>query len=360
VDAEPASTGVGKRPSGLGSVLHKERQSLKETAGFRNRPPGNDGAMAEIDREFQKRLSGYLLLAFFSSLLTFSVFIIFQNPDMYLFQKIVEFRGVAPDQYRIVPYLILKGFSNFIDFFSVKFSPLKVAVILFNFFFLSSSYVVLWKSFSNIQEKQFDLFFVLFSFIYPISMFYGFRPVTAFYIFIISCIFFTLNKIKGNKKLFIFFLFFLVFCFSRSDLAEIIWIFTCIYYLKNNKLRIIVILLPIISIFILKYYLFPESVYYTHVFMLKYNLSSNLFILLLSPLTYFFLAIFCLYKEQVSNFFLFALRKYRPLVALIGFYLGLVLVFGNISEFRLWMPYFPLVFFLLDRKLAEKPELVPD
>jgi len=309
--------------------------------------------MTRIDRELQWRLSGYLFLAFFSSLLTFTVFIVFQNQDIQIFQDVMEFHGVAPDQYRIVPYVILKVLKSFIDLFDVRYSSLKVAIILFNFLFLALSYVLQWKTFSNIDNDVFDKIIVLFSFVYPISMFFGFRPVTSFYVFLISAIFYINSKNYLDEKKYLFIFIFLIFSCSRTDLAVFMAIFCSIYFIENKALKISILVIPILSFIFLKYVVFPESRYYTHVIMLKYNLTSHLFILLLSPLTYLFLGIVCLWKNSVIGFFQYVGRDHKPFLFLIGFYFLLVILFGVIIEFRLWMPFFPFLLFLLDRKWSQ-------
>lgn len=290
---------------------------------------------------------GFLFLAFFSSYTTYLMFFT-DNDYIEFYKKILEFNGAAPDQYRILPYLLMKPI---IYVFSLKlqfFTSFKLAIILFNTVFLFMSFLLLSKLVKNIRTPILFIIFIGFSIFYPIAMFSGPRPITAFYVFLISLYFFLYEK---EKKFTIpLFSVYAFLAFSRPDLAVIVLLSTIFYMQEKHKIIkfILFSLVPVFSHLLTSQIIFPEAQYYCKKIMLYDNLSLYFFIH--TPGTYLVIAIFLLFYKSIKQEIQQTLYKYKYFYIAIILYLLVIFIVGRLNELRLYLPLFPMILYMYNTK----------
>jgi len=299
-----------------------------------------------ISKSNVKTYFGFLLLAFFASYTTY--FIFFTDNDYLEFYKIIlEFNGNAPDQYRIIPYLLMKPI---IHVFSLKlnfFTAFKLTIIIFNTIFLFMTFLLLSKLIKNIHTSILFVIFIGFSMFYPLAMFSGPRPVTAFYIFLISLYFFLFSKEKELTLPLV--TVYILLAFSRPDLAMVVLISTIFYiHGKYHILKaILLFLLPIISHLLTSKIIFPNAVYYCKKIMLYDNISLNFIVH--TPGTYLVVAVFLLFYQSIKQMVQLTISKYKYFYIAITLYLLVIFVVGRINELRLYLPFFPMVLYMLNK-----------
>lgn len=289
------------------------------------------------ERSCLKVYFGFLFLSFFASYATSLIFFI--NKDYLQFYKsILEFHGAAPDQYRIVPYLLMKPMTSVFS--------LKSTIVIFNTIFLFMSFFILSKSIKNINTSILFIIFTGFSMFYPLAMFSGPRPVTSFYIFLISLYFFIFSK---EKKLTLSLVaVYIILSFSRPDLGMVVLISTIFYMNKKYHIfkYILLFLLPIMSHLLMSQVIFPDAVYYCKKIMFYDNISLQFF--KNTPGTYLIIAVFLLFSQSINQMFKLTISKYKYFYLAITLYLLTILIVGRLNELRLYLPFFPIVIYMID------------
>lgn len=291
-----------------------------------------------------KKYIGFFFLSFFSSYTTSVMF--FLEKDYIDFGNIMDFSGGAPDQYRVLPYLLIKSIVYVLPLKISYLESIKFSVIIFNTFFLFMSFYILTK-FIRLSDYKMTLIFIGFSLFYPISMFLGPRPVTALYFFLISLYLFLYDK---NNKLTVFLLFvYIAISFSRPDLSIVVLVSTIFNMEKKYGFSIILFLfsIPVISHLIISQLIFPDAVYYCKKIMFYDNLSLSYMVH--TPGVYLVAAILFLYYSFIKEMVIETFYEYKFFYIGVIFYFLVILVVGRINELRLYLPLIPMMLYFFSK-----------
>lgn len=267
------------------------------------------------------------------------------------YKAIFNFVGDAPDQYRVLPLIPLDWLCDFL--------PFNHAVLVYNFIFTFVVLELFLFILRPMAQKKIFAVALLFVLGYNLCQFSGWRPDTMGLLFFATLLVLPL-KLAGNllsrpaaQSLLTLGLIGLAFC--RADVAMVYAFFLAIYQNSHWTVRMIWLMLPVGVQILLQFVLFPDATYYSKTVMVMDNLSG--YYLLRHPATYLIVAVVLLWGKQIKEF-IQASWKYKWFYfALVG-YLGLVFVIGRLNEYRLYLPFLPLFFFIWNEKyLHEKASL---
>lgn len=286
-----------------------------------------------------RRIIFHLLLAVFLANAANKFFIVDlqYEIDHGFYEKIFDFVGEAPDQYRIIPLLPLK--------FLCKVLPFNTAVLIYNsiagFFCLE----LFWLLMPDIETLKRMLFSVIFGMSYVFFQYTGWRPATLGLLLICLGITILIPRIKNKALQWLSLgIGILLLSFSRADMALVYAVFFA-FYLKDLRL-VIFALFPIGAQLIMQVWLFPDAHYYTKPFMLFDNLRGKF--MLRNPMTYLLLAVSVGFGPRILRFLREDIRKNLYFYILFVGYLGLVLMVGRLNETRLYLPFIPIFLLLLN------------
>ncbi len=261
-----------------------------------------------------------------------------------ILDAILHFEGRAPDQYRILPYLLMRVLSDALSLVPGNTYGLRLPIILFDAGFLLLSAIMLRKAFGS--AVGLSLIGGLFL-IYPYLMFDGYRPDSSFMLFMSTLTFHCLRKAGegGPRNTLLFVLTLLLLSFSRADVA-LLYAVAGLGILAGQSvlLRVTCLALPVLVQLLLSRVIFPEAVYFSDVVMLQENFTRGL--LLLSPLSCLVLAVMLAWFAPIRDALAQAART-QPwvLFAMVGYTLTLFVI-AMPNEYRLFLPLLPLVLHL--------------
>lgn len=259
------------------------------------------------------------------------------------YAQIFQFRGEAPDQYRILPLLGLKFLCGYL--------PFNHAVLIFNVIGAFFCFEVLFQLLRKAQPMHRLVFNALLAGVYIYLQYTGWRPDTLGLLAI--CLLALLPGYFGQRSTLqaaLTVLGILAVAFSRSDIALIYAIFLAIYQPLSLPIRIALPILPVLVQIALKYWIFPNATYYTQTFMLWDNLS--MYYLVRNPATWLILALGLAFHQPIVAFVKLTFKPFRFLYLLCVAYFLLVLVVGRVNEYRLYLPLVPLFIWAWDRTEA--------
>lgn len=252
------------------------------------------------------------------------------------YQDIFEFHGYAPDQYRILPLLLLKHLWQGLKILQPA-APWNHAVLLFNF-------ICAWAVFElfyhlNIQwsERKRLIFNLIFASLFIYTQYTAWRPDT---LCLLALCLLTLHFWRNTPYLLLHLLMLAALAFSRADVAMVYGVFWVFYFRKNWAYLLPAILIPVAIQALLQKWIFPDAVYYTKQIMLWDNLGG--FYLRYNPATFGIVAAVMLFRQEIQKFVQENWQTHRVLCLLFVGYFGMLLVFARINEYRLYLPFLPL------------------
>ncbi len=247
------------------------------------------------------------------------------------YARIFQGLGDAPDQYRILPLLPLKWLCDWL--------PFNHAVLVYNLVF---GWVVLelqWRLARELSEKwRWAAGFGLCVF-YIYLQYTGWRPDTLGLLTLCLVAAMIIKEMRDASLRFVLYgLCIVLLSFSRADIALIYALFATFY---RKKIYAAYIPIPIVSQILLQSVIYPDAVYYSKTVMLLDNL--HLHYIVRHPLTYLLPAVVLAFWGQIKSFVAATIQKNYYFYLLIAGYLLLVLLIGRINEYRLYLPFVPLL-----------------
>ena len=291
------------------------------------------------------------LMAIFSSYASYLIFYAHPSLDFDFYLQIMNFTGAAPDQYRILPYLVFKALYQALGSDG---RAIKISILLYNVIFVYGV-LALIESFAKVptQKLKFNLQ-TLFVVIYPLFMFTGWRPTTSFIVFVTMlfvCVMQRQNKTVLHHLSALLLIVILSFC--RADSAAFLAGF---YWLFEKKVptwsKVILVIVPFVAQFILQKVCFTESQYYIKTFMLIDNFK--LYYFAINPCTYLLAGIILLKWKTLCQGIQFFWAKHKLFLLMCLAYLGVIFLIGRPNELRLYLPYYPVLVYLVT--LYSKPQ----
>ncbi len=252
------------------------------------------------------------------------------------YDRIFKFIGDAPDQFRILPLLPLKLLCEFL--------PFNHAVLAYNSVFGFVVLELLWLLTNKLSVSwRWGIAFG-YCILYIFFQYTGWRPDTMGLMALCLTAALILRDMRDSSlRAVLYALMVVALSFSRADIALIYALFATFY---RNRGYAILIPIPIIAQILLGEVIFPEAAYYSKVIMIEDNIK--LYYLLRNPATYLILAALIVFRQQITQFVKrnFKINYYFYLL-LVGYFL-LTMVVGRINEYRLYMPFIPLLLMISD------------
>lgn len=247
------------------------------------------------------------------------------------YARIFDFRGDAPDQYRILPLLPLKWLCDWL--------PFNHAVLLYNGLLGLLALELQWRLGSRLSLAwRWGLSFGL-AVLYIFLQYTGWRPDTMGLLVLAQGAALGLRDIRDSSLRYVFWGFMVTaLSFSRADIALIFALFGTFYRKMSYAAWIPV---PILVQLLLKWVIFPDAAYYTDVLMLRDNL--RLYYLFRNPATFLIAGALVAFWRPISSFLRDTFRKNIYFYLLVIGYLGMVMVIGRVNEYRLYLPFIPLL-----------------
>lgn len=292
-----------------------------------------------------QRLLFHALLAFFLANAANKFFV----PDLEFelsngfYAKIFEFKGDAPDQWRILPLLPLKWLCDWM--------PFNTATLLYNFLTGWLCLELIWRLtrlWPKLTRLLISTGFAL-AFIY--LQYTGWRPDTL--ALLVVCMLALLPLEMQNSKVLratLLALGIAALSFSRADIALIYAIFMA-FWLRQWGYALLCIL-PILIQLALRFWIFPDASYYTQTFMLTDNLSMKY--LVRNPATALILALIVGFAVGKWSKIWEQIKENSYFYMLLSSYLLLVLLVGRLNEYRLYLPFLPLFLYALNGRNHHK------
>ncbi len=303
--------------------------------------------MTKVSTHFLlKRLSFHLLLAIFLANAANKFFIpnLETEAKQHFYEQIFNFQGNAPDQYRILPLLAIKGLRSTLQFIRPEVTFHHV-LLVFNFicgFLIFEGFFRLLTTFS---ERKGYLFNLIFAIVFIYTLYTGWRPDTLGLLLICTfyCVWWNGQKTeqKTGISTFVSHLFFIVtLAFSRSDIAAIYAIFFAFTFIPNWPQRLLLVSLPFAVQYLLQFHIFKSATYYTTPIMVWDNLSG--YYLAMNPATWLIAALILLFYKELYRYVVKTYQLIPLFYWLLLGYLGLVFIMGRLNEYRLYLPFLPL------------------
>lgn len=283
------------------------------------------------------RLLGHALLACALAMAANKFFIVNLEHELAngFYAKIFALHGEAPDQYRILPLLPLALLC--------KWLPFNHAVLLYNVVFGFAALELQWRLVpARWQAHRWALAFAL-AILYIFFQYTGWRPDTMG-LYVLSCAAaLALRDLRDRSLRWAAYgLAIVAMSLSRADMALIFALFATFH---QNRSYAAFIPIPIIAQTALQRWIFPDARYYTKVFMLMDNLGGKY--LLNHPGTYLILAALVVFHRPVWDFVRATIRENYYFYLLLAGYLLMVLLIGRLNEYRLYMPFIPLLLLIV-------------
>lgn len=293
----------------------------------------------------------YLGAAVFAALASYRMHIQGIEADAFpIFEAITDLQGRAPDQYRILPYLLLGALQDLFSLLAgVRVTP-RYPIIAFDAAFLLASMVLLERL---VRRPWIRLLNVILAAIYPYLMFDGYRPIASFILTLgcLSMLLMTQAPAAWRKPAFVVLL--IAFAFTRADVALLFAVVSFSWLGWRYWQWAPVLALPVIIQLLLSRVLFPDAVYFSPLVMLADNLSGRF--LAASPLSYLLLGTLVICWRPLTGFARLAWGSHRlPLLSLIG-YGALLFVIARPNEYRLFLPMLPIVLVLVSELYPPRP-----
>jgi hypothetical protein len=304
--------------------------------------------MIESNKKNFRTHLAFMLASVFAAWGSYLIHVIpIEEPSLPILEALIELSGRAPDQYRVVPYLLIGLIQDAINSLPGIDVELRYPVLIFDSVFLYLSVMSIRKHFDSIGGQSIQWFLLL---IYPFLMFDGYRPTASFILFLsIHIVVFMRNANAGNKKAwFPFTLLIVLMSFTRADVAILFAVSALGLANASMLLKICVAIVPLAVQVLLSTVIFSDAEYFSQLVMISDNLSLRF--LASSPLTYFLIALLVGYWPSIINFIKQVAKTHVfVLVAMCG-YVVTLFVIARLNEYRLFLPFLPLVLWLIDEQ----------
>lgn len=283
-----------------------------------------------------RRLLVHILLAVFLANAANKFFV----PDLeyeaihHFYARIFAFQGDAPDQYRILPLLPLKVLCTAL--------PFNSAVLIYNTVAAFLVFELLWLLMRGISDSRKYATNLILSATYIYFQYTGWRPDTLGLLLICTLTVLAADRIRdpllrdGSLLLGT-----LAIAFSRADIALAFAAYFALYKVRSLPIRLLLPGLPVFIQLVLQTWVFPDAQYYTQTIMLWDNLSA--YYIIRHPATYLIIALLILYARPLAAYALWIWKRYPGFCFIVLGYLGLILVVGRLNEYRLYLPFLPLL-----------------
>lgn len=248
------------------------------------------------------------------------------------YARIFQFAGEAPDQYRILPLIPLKWLCDWLAF--------NHAVLVYNAVLGMAVLELLWLLSKHLKVQwRWGIGFGM-AVAYIFFQYTGWRPDTMGLLLLCCCAAYLLQMPlrDATLRLLLYGASIVLLSFSRADIALIYALYATFY---RNGSYAIWIPLPIVVQLLLQNVFFPEAQYYTKTIMLLDNLKLHYIIQ--HPATYLIMATALAFWRPIVGFVRVTIQKNYYFYLLIAGYLLLVLVIGRLNEYRLYLPFLPLL-----------------
>ncbi|MEM6272901.1 MAG: hypothetical protein AAF998_26030 [Bacteroidota bacterium] len=253
--------------------------------------------------------------------------------EHHFYERIFDFRGDAPDQYRIVPLLPLKVLTTQLSF--------NYAVLLYNALLGFLAFELFYLLMAGFRETHKYAVAVLFAVLYIFFQYTGWRPDTMGLLVVCAgSMALAQRRFAGPLHELVLVISVALLTFCRADIALVYGLMFAAGYTRSWPVRTLLVLLPIAGQFALQSYIFPEAAYYSQKLMLGDNL--RFYYLLRHPATYLILAVGLIWWGAIRSFLRLTFRKYLRVYLLLSGYIFLVLFIGRLNEYRLYLPFLPI------------------
>jgi len=269
------------------------------------------------------------------------------------FLAIMDFSGRAPDQYRIFPYLLLKGLLYLCSEVQpistvtalINDAPILRTIFIFNLIASFMMLPLLDTLLCPMREKSRHIILILFALLYPIAHFSGPRPVTQIIIILMALMVLLWRRSQSPVMAgFTNTVLILLMAFTRADVALFTAAFLCWHLKANMLLRGLWLVIPVATQAWLQFIVFPEAAYYVPVISLGYNLTPHV---LKYGNHYLLLACLLVFYQQIKPFLLYLWNEQKRFVLLFAGYALTVMIIARLYEYRLYLPFVPLLFHYL-------------
>ena len=245
---------------------------------------------------------------------------------------IVKGHGLAPDQYRYLPHLLLWSFLSVLTY--------KQAITVFVFGWLAVSLAIIkflaWPSRPPVEKTLVCIFIAL---IYPLSMPFGARFDTSIQLaLVISGLYFW-------DRPFSYFLIILLCAVTRADYAFALALIVLLDAIQEGRklpVYVAAVAAPLVVQTAMATH-FSGNAYYANVITLPANLSGEIF---QAPGFWFCAAIVAFIAVERPTSSIMSGQRQGTLVLKWGvllLYLASVVAIGRLREWRLMLPILPLV-----------------
>ena len=263
-----------------------------------------------------------------------------------ILDAIVEFEGRAPDQYRILPYLLLSATRQFLELFFQQDIGWKYPIILFETLSLFLASISLTLIMRRNEHKVLVLLLLFLCF--PFLMFDGIRATASFILLLSASMLLLCNYPAIVKTKVLFFFLLLAFSFTRADVALLVGLIASIYLRFSIVEKIIVALIPLIIQYLLITFIFVDAEYFSELIMIGDNISLVYFAG--NPMSYLLIGLVIFFWEKTRGL-ISELIKNQPMVfiLMVG-YIGVIFIIGRPNEYRLFIAYLPIVLTILEQR----------
>jgi hypothetical protein len=283
------------------------------------------------------RVLVHLMLAAFLANAANKFFVPDLEADESRYRLIFQFIGEAPDQYRILPLLPLKALCSIWTW--------HTAVLVYNFalgFLCLEMFTPLlpWKG-----QHQRLAFSAVFSVAFIYLLYTGWRPDTLGLLLVcLAVCLLALRMKEGPVKDMAITLVLIALAFSRAEIAMAYGFVLALQGRRRWAMAVLWVGMAAGVQLLLSKVVFPKAQYTTDTVMLKANLSG--YYLVRNPATWLILAMCLIWWKALSTYLKTSWKKFFYFyLAALGYVL-LVLVIGRVNEYRLYLPFLPLLLLL--------------
>lgn len=267
-----------------------------------------------------------------------------------MLEEILSFSGRAPDQYRIIPYILIGAIHRTVNVLPWLDVGLRASILVFDSIFLCLSALAIRKHFPTLINSNYlwGLFLI-----YPFLMFDGYRPISSFILYLSVHTVVLMRSIQSDSQRSRVRLVLMIgiLSFTRADVAFLFALSSFGLQRGYFLVTLITACVPLVAQILLSKVFFPDAEYFSPVLMVSDNLSLRFMIG--SPLTYFFSGLLILFRVQVTLFIKESFKNNRIILMAMFGYIIMLFVVARPNEFRLFLPLLPLVFWLLEDAMQQ-------
>lgn len=274
-----------------------------------------------------------------------------------ILEAIINLQGRAPDQYRVLPYFIIRVINDLWTMLPIENVGLRAPILIFDTISLFLAALLLRLMFPRLVSQSFIWLLFL---IYPMLMFDGYRPISAFILLVSLCCLRGIQRAHdpGSTQFLSFYCAILLLSFTRADIA----LLYAILYLASVRPpvanSVLTLLTPPIAQCFLMWIIFPEAQYFSAVIMLQENLRGTFIIS--SPLSYLVVAVVIYNWQGVRHYCHTFVRKQPVIATALCAYILTLLIVARPNEYRLFLPLLPIVLWQLERQRDERAYSLQD